>query len=263
MIDKIEFKFMKYHIFIPVRLKSKRLPKKALKKIDGKPIIQYLIERLHQLKKINDIIICTTTEDSDNELIDFLEKNHFSYFRGSTEDILDRFLHAAMKFNSDFIIAIDGDDIYCDPDLITKIIDEFENSNADCIKIENVPVGFTSFGFKTSTLEKICQLKKTSNTETGYLRFFDNDKLFVIKKIMVKLKTSFPQNLRMSLDYDEDFKIAEIIFKKMGNNFHIEDVLKFLSNNPSIINELDALQTKWDKHWDENLADCSMDDTNS
>ena len=252
---------MKYDIFIPVRIKSKRLPKKALKKINGKPIIQYLIERLQQLKKIDDIIICTTNEKSDDELIDFLEKNNFSYFRGSTKDILDRFLGASIKFNSDFIIAIDGDDIYCDPNLIAKIIEEFENSNADCIKIENVPVGFTSFGFKVSTLKKICQLKKTSNTETGYLNFFDNDKLFTIKKIIIKLKTAFPQNLRLSLDYNEDFKIAKIIFKKMGNDFHVEDILKFLNSNPSLINELNALQTKWDKHWDKNIADYSMDET--
>lgn len=249
---------MQYDIFIPVRLESKRLPKKALKKIDDKPIIQYLIERLQQLKKVSNIIICTTTKKSDDELIEFLERNHFSYYRGSTEDILDRFLQASMKFNSDFIIAIDGDDIYCDPDLIAKIIDEFENSNADCIKIENVPVGFTSFGFKTSTLKKICQLKKTSNTETGYLRFFNDDKLFVIKKLMIKLKTTFQKNLRMSLDYEEDFKIAEMIFKSLGNNFHIEDILKFLSDNPSIINELNILQTKWDEHWNKNLSDCSM-----
>ena len=249
---------MQYDVFIPVRLNSKRLPKKALKKIDDKPIIQYLIERLQQLKKIKNIVICTTDEKSDDELVEFLESNDFSYFRGSTEDILDRFLHAAEKFNTDFIIAIDGDDIYCDPNLIDKIIDESEYTNADCIKLDGIPVGFTSFGFKTLTLKKICQLKKTSNTETGYLRFFDDDKLFFIKKIMIQLKTTFPKNLRMSLDYEEDFKIAEIIFKKMKNNFHIDDILKFLSDNPLIINELNALQTKWDEHWNKNLSDCTM-----
>ncbi len=249
---------MQYDVFIPVRLNSKRLPKKALKKINDKPIIQYLIERLQQLKKIKNIVICTTTEDSDDELVKFLELNNFSYFRGSIEDILDRFLHAAEKFNSDFIIAIDGDDIYCDPDLISKIIDESENSDADCIKMDGVPVGFTSFGFKTLTLKKICQLKKTSNTETGYLRFFDDDKLFFIKKIIIPLKSTFPKDLRMSLDYEEDFKIAEIIFKKMENNFHIDDILKFLSDNPLILDELHTLQTKWDEHWNKNLSDCTM-----
>jgi len=62
----------------------------------------------------------------------------------------------------------------------------------------------------------------------------------------------------MSLDYEEDFKIAEIIFKKMGNTFHIDDVLNFLSDNPLILNELNTLQTKWDEHWNKNLSDCTM-----
>ena len=102
------------------------------------------------------------------------------------------------------------------------------------------------------------QLKVTSNTETGYGKFFDNDKLFNIKKVVLDLHTNFPKNLRMSLDYEEDFKIAEKIFKKFGNDFHIEDILKFLSTNPKISDDLNNIQKKWDEHWNKNLADSSM-----
>ena len=60
-------------IFIPVRLQSERLPKKALKKINGKPIIQYLIERLQKIRNIDNVVICTTNNSSDDELIEFLK----------------------------------------------------------------------------------------------------------------------------------------------------------------------------------------------
>ena len=247
-------------IFIPVRLQSERLPKKALKKINGKPIIQYLIERLQKIRNIDNVVICTTNNSSDDELIEFLKENNFSYFRGSNNDILDRFLKTTQKFQTDFIIAIDGDDIYCDPDYVEKILTEFKKHDADCYHITGAPVGFTPLGFKTSTLEKICSIKNTTNTETGYGRFFFNTQLFKIHEIHVKLKTSFPKNLRMSLDYQIDFEIAQKIFNKFGNNFHIEDILIFLSKNPEILKELIELQIKWDQHWDSNLSDMSIRD---
>lgn len=251
---------MKTSIFIPVRLQSERLPKKALKKIDNKPMIQYLIERLQKIKKIDNIVICTTEDSSDDELVKFLEKNNFVYFRGSKNDILDRFLKTAQKFKTDFIIAVDGDDIYSDPICIEKIISEHKKSKADCFQITGVPVGFTPIGFKTTTLKNICSLKNTSDTETGYGRFFFNEKLFKIQKIPIKLKISFPKDLRMSLDYDADFKVAKKIFKKFGNDFNIEDILTFLTENPKILTELIELQIKWNQHWNKNLSDTSIRD---
>ena len=169
-------------------------------------------------------------------------------------------IDSAQKFQIDFIIAVDGDDIYCDPDYVQKILTKFEKHDADCYHITGAPVGFTPLGFKTSTLEKICSIKNTTNTETGYGRFFFNTQLFKIHEIHVKLKTSFPKNLRMSLDYQTDFEIAQKIFNKFGNNFHIEDILIFLSKNPEILKELTELKTKWDQHWDMNLSDISIRD---
>ena len=251
---------MKISVFIPVRLKSERLAKKALKKIDGKPVIQYLIERLQNVKELDNIVICTTNDSSDDELVKFLEKEKLAYFRGSTNDILDRFLKTTQKFQTDFIIAVDGDDIYCDPNHIKKIITEFRKSKSDCYQIKGVPVGFTPIGFKTSTLTKICSLKTTTNTETGYGRFFFNKKLFNISEINFKLKTPFPDDLRMSLDYEIDFKIAKKIFSKFGNDFHVDDIMDFLSNNPKILDELINLQIKWNQHWNKNLSDMSIRD---
>ena len=244
-------------IFIPVRLQSERLPKKALKKINGKPMIQYLIERLQKINNIDNVVVCTTDHSSDDELIKFLKENDFSYFRGSNNDILDRFLKTAQKFRTDFIIAVDGDDIYSDPDFIEKILTESKKYNADCYHITGVPLGFIPLGFKTSTLEKICSVKNTTNTETGYGRFFFNKQLFKIHEIHIELKTTFPKNLRMSLDYETDFEIAKKIFNKFGNTFHIEEILVFLSENPKILKELNELQIKWDLHWNKNLSDIS------
>lgn len=251
---------MNSDIFIPVRLKSTRLPKKAILEFDGKPIIQYLIERLHNAKTIRNIVICTTTDASDDELVSFLEKEKVLTFRGSEKDILQRFLDAATKFNTDFIIIVDGDDIYSDPFLVDEVVHEYTKSNVDCVKITNVPVGFTTIGVKKSALENICKLKKSNNTETGYANFFTLQYLSSLKELKPQLIVPYKENLRLSLDYQEDFDVAKEIFKNLGNDFHMDDVLKLLQKRQDLVQSINNLEERWSQHWNQNLADNSIRD---
>lgn len=254
---------MNYDIFIPVRLRSMRLPKKALREIDGRPIILLLIDRLRLAKKIRNIIVCTTTDVSDDELKKILKKENIMVFRGNEKDILMRFLDATRKYNTEFIVSVDGDDIYSDPDLIDKIITEFEKTNADYIQMSGVPIGFTPFGIKTSALQTICKIKNTENTETGYARFFTDTKIFNVKNIPLKSKITFPSDLRLSLDYEEDFTLAKKIYNKLGNHFHIEDVLKLLSEKPELLEITKPVSDRWEKHWNTNLANLAIRDANT
>jgi len=251
---------MNCDIFIPVRSLSTRLPNKAMLTINDKPIIKYLIERLKEAKSIRNIVVCTTKHESDNDLVRFLEKENITVFRGSEKDILVRFLDAAKKFHTDFIVSVDGDDIYSDPQYVDQMVREFQKTGADYMQVLGVPVGFTPFGIKTSALEKICNLKKTDNTETGYARFFTETNLFNIKNLNPKLKIKFPTNLRLSLDYQEDFDLAKVIFKTLGNNFHLEDVLKLLKKNSELLYKINNLESKWNEHWNNNLAELSTKD---
>ena len=118
-------------VFIPVRLNSTRLPKKHLQTINGKPALLHLIERLKKCSSIRKIIVCTTTSSTDDELIEFLEKEKILYFRGNEKDILTRFLDAANKFNTDIIIDVEGDKIYTDPSFVDEISIKLQNSDID------------------------------------------------------------------------------------------------------------------------------------
>ena len=99
---------IKCDIFIPVRLKNSRLPKKHFQQIIGKPALQHLVERLALCKEIRNIVVCCTTDQTDDELIDFLQKKKITFFRGNQNDILQRFLDAAKKFDTDIIIDVAG-----------------------------------------------------------------------------------------------------------------------------------------------------------
>jgi len=168
---------LKYYLFIPVRLGSTRLPKKQMKTIKGKPILKYLIERLKRSKKIQDIIICTTTKKTDDPLVSYLKSKNIKFFRGNEHDLLLRFRDASKQFKTDLLIIVDGDDIYTDPLYVDKVVEKFEKTNADYICGEGFPHGFVPIGIKRVALEKICKLKISNNTETGYREFFTETNL--------------------------------------------------------------------------------------
>ena len=249
---------MNYDIFIPIRLASKRLPNKALLTINDKPIIKYLIERLERVKKIRKIIVCTTNLKNDDDLVDFLHKENIEVFRGNEKDILQRYLDASTKYGTDFIINVDGDDIYTDPQTLDQIILNHLNSNADFIPIIDLPLGLLSFGFTTKSLKELCELKKTNNTETGWLRFFTETKIFHTKNVILTLKNKFPSNIRLSLDYPEDFEIAKVIFTHLGNDFDLEKLSLFLNNNPNLLKKIQKTNELWKNHYQSQLADISL-----
>ncbi len=159
-------------IFVPVRLSSTRLPSKGLLNLHGKPCLQLLIERLKRAKNIDLIILCTTKEASDDNLVDFAKKNGIKWYRGKTSDIIDRYYHAAKEFNVDTIINVDGDDIFCEPSFIERTAKEMMNSDIDFIIWKDLPLGSTPLGVKVEALTKVWKLKETEDTETGWARFF-------------------------------------------------------------------------------------------
>ena len=249
---------MNCDVFIPVRLDSSRLPKKALLKILDKPALQVLIERLSKSKQIRNIVVCTTTSQSEDELVDFLKEKHLKFFRGSEKDILQRFLDAAATFGTDYIINVDGDDIFTDPKTVDSIVENYSKSKTDFIKITNVPLGLQSFGFTLKVLKQICKNKKTNDTETGWIRFFTESEIISKDEALQNLTTPFPEKIRLSLDYPEDFEVAKNIFSSLGENFDLEELSEFLNKNQEILSIIQKTEEKWKNHWNTNLSDTSM-----
>jgi spore coat polysaccharide biosynthesis protein SpsF len=247
-------------IFIPIRLGSSRLPKKSLKKINGKFILLHLIDRLQNIENIRNIVVCTTTSSIDDELVDHLSHHNILYFRGSEHDILDRYMNAAQKFNTEFIVNVEGDDIYTDSECVYKISEEFLKTNSDYIDISNMPLGLSTTGIKVTALQKVCLIKQSKNTETGYKEFFTENKLFKIQHIILNQKFNFPKNTRLTLDYEEDYELAKQIFKILGNDFHKSDLAQLLEKNPNLLEITNNLEKQYYTHFEQNRTNTSIKD---
>ena len=249
---------MNYDIFIPIRLSSTRLPKKHLKIIKDKPIILHLIKRLTNAKKIRNIVICTTDQKVDDPLVEILKGLNVKIFRGSEKDILNRYLEAAKKFETDFIINADGDDIYADPDYVDEIVSIFERDNCDYVDMIGFPFGMASVGIKFTALEKVCKYKQTEDTSTGYRLFFTKNKIFNVSQLKLEKGIIFPKNLRLTLDYEEDLLLAKEIYNELGTNFRLSHILELFSKKPELLEITNELDLKYKKHWDKNLTDVSI-----
>jgi len=220
--------------FIPVRLSSTRLPSKALLEIHDKPCIQYLIERIKRIKNLDGIIICTTKNQADDKIVEFAKKMDVNFFRGSETDILDRFKNAALEFQVKNIVNIDGDDILCEPEFIELTASELKKNEVDYIIWKNMPLGSTPIGIKTTALNTVCDQKNIHNTETGWGKFFTETNLFKIKFLTSDQPELQDPNIRLTLDYPEDFKLFEQILINLKEPFSLKDIVNFLHNRKDI-----------------------------
>ena len=259
---------MQSDIFIPARLGSKRFPSKPLKEINGKPIIKHLIERLKSCKSIQNIVVCTTELEEDDIFVKYLKNENVLTFRGSESDILKRFLDAAKTFNTEIIVDVEADKIYTDPKYVDLIVDELQDPKIDFVTGNNSLVkfdpvfgfhGFVPAGFKVTALKKICELKKTDNTETGYKEFFTSNKIIKTKFLLPESDITIPSRFRFALDYPEDFKLAKVIISNLGNNFSIRDVLQFIQKNPHLEQIIEPVIKKWEKDYRKETSDFSID----
>ena len=131
-------------ILIAVRLKSKRLKKKALLPLNNVPLIVILTERLKRAKKANKVIWCTTINSEDDELEYQANKYGVYCYRGSELDVLSRFIEVAEKFKSKNIVRVTGDNPLTDPEIIDYLLQKHDESLAEYTYCDNIPVGSRS-----------------------------------------------------------------------------------------------------------------------
>jgi len=95
-------------------------------------------------------------------------------------------------------------------------------------------------------------------SETGYREFFTRTNLFDCRYLKPKKDLKFPKNLRLTLDYEEDYFFAKEIFSQLGNYFHLEDIIDLLEKKPELIKIIDGLDERWKDYYKNNFTDLSL-----
>jgi spore coat polysaccharide biosynthesis protein SpsF len=228
-------------IFLQARLHSSRLPKKILKKINNKTILNLIHERLQFVDNVEKIILITGPKNNNQDLIEEANRIGIKYFCGNENNILDRFYSASKKFNSKNIIRITGDCPLIDYNLIKQGLDIYQKNNLTLL-CNNLPRTFPH-GMDYEILNTI-HLEKSwnfyNNTKGKNKNSFINpvDDIFLnssFYNVQSKINNS---HIRLTLDYIEDFIVIKKIFEHLyhiNNKFTLQDILKFIHTNPSIL----------------------------
>ena len=219
------------------RCGSTRLPRKILKEVNGKTLLQIHLDRLSKCSLVSEMIVATTKNPDDLIICDKVLKWGFEVFRGSELDVLDRFYQAVKYKNASWIVRVTSDCPLLDPILVDNVIDFVQKSNMDygsnCM-IENFPDGQDVEVFKFSALENAHKnAKLTSEREhvTPYIKNNSNGKGLNCFTAIDYLSSTNYSNIRMTVDEAVDFKLIEILINKLGIDKPWLDYTNYIIDN--------------------------------
>ena len=112
---------------IQARMTSKRLPGKVLKLLRGKAVLGYVIEQIEQTNNINNFLVATSSDLSDDRIEEYCKLHRITYYRGSLENVAERFVKAVKKQGADVFVRVNGDSPLIDPVVIDQAINLFSN----------------------------------------------------------------------------------------------------------------------------------------
>lgn len=234
---------------IQARMGSTRLPGKVMRSILGKPMLLRQIDRICHSKKINRIIVATTIDPSDDPIEKLCIQNNLQCFRGSINDVLDRYYQAAHKFHADNVVRITGDCPLIDSDIMDQVIDFYFANHCDyasCNRISNTfPDGLDVEIFSTEMLDRVHhEAKLPSEREHVTPYFYKHPNKFTLGDFRSKIDLS---GYRWTVDEAEDFKFVVKIYEALypnNPNFKTQDILDLLCQRP----ELEKINSKYQRN---------------
>jgi spore coat polysaccharide biosynthesis protein SpsF len=223
---------------IQARLGSTRFPGKVFAPLADYPLIWHVINRLKYSNKISKIVLATTINPLDDDLETWALKENITIFRGSENNVLERFYFSAKENNANIIVRITADDPFKDPTIIDGVIENLIIENLDFACNNNppsYPEGLDTEVFTFEALEK-AYLESTIDFEKEHVTqyFYRHPELFKQKNFPFHKNLSY---LRWTIDTKSDFDMAHIIYENLYRKneiFLMPEILEYLKKYPDI-----------------------------
>ena len=226
---------------IEARMASTRLPGKIMLPFAGKPSLELMIERVKRASLLDEIVVATTINPKDDEIVKLCRRLHVAYYRGSEEDVLGRLIKAGQSVSADIIVETTSDCPIIDWRHVDYLVNLFFSGKYDYVSniIErSFPRGLDVQVFSLKVLEKVERIAKDyvyREHPTFYI--YIHPKEFRLKNWRAGDKMFWP-DLRVTLDTREDYIVLTKIFEKLyqvNPDFSAEDVVDFLRHHPEIV----------------------------
>jgi spore coat polysaccharide biosynthesis protein SpsF (cytidylyltransferase family) len=225
-------------LIIQARTSSRRLPGKVLIPVNGKPILEWQTLRILQTASIDQVIMATSIESSDDEVEAIANRCGIKTVRGSLENVFSRFIKALDIYNPKIVIRITGDCPLYMPKLCEAMLKEFERSNVEYLSntlTPTYPDGCDIEIFSSGVIRELEKIHLTlSELEHVTLGIYQRNQYFNCKNFSNKQDESAH---RWTLDTSTDLEFVREVyreFKGRETNFGYEDVMCFLRDNPEL-----------------------------
>lgn len=214
---------------VQARMSSRRLPGKVLADLGGVPMIDFMLQRVKQATKVDEAVVLTSEDPSDDQLVTFCKDNGIPVITGPLNDVLERYRIGAGKTEADIIIRLTGDCPLIDPNIIDRVVALRSAAQADYASNIDPPTyadGLDVECFTKELLERACrEAHEPAHREhvTLWMREVAND---VRKENLTAFLSS--SDLRITVDYEDDLAIVRQIVEMLGERAASADTYDIL-----------------------------------
>lgn len=226
---------MKVVAIILARMGSQRLPGKGLKLIQNKPLLSHTIERLQLSKKVDKIILATSDSVEDNPLETFAEQEGITCYRGSLDNVAERFLNAGLTESADYLVRINGDNVFVDHLLLDSMLEvtlrgyDFVSNVQERTFPSGMSIEIVSLALYKTLFSKF---SKDEHFEHVTLYLYQN--LNEIRHNFFKNKSvRIPQGMNLAVDTSYDFKLVTRMLDELGTGYgktELKEIVKVYKN---------------------------------
>ncbi len=225
-----------------VRLRSERLPGKALQPIAGRPVLDHILDRLFASRHVRrpaDVVVCITEDPSDDPLPAPIQARGASVYRGSEEDLIARVAGAVRAHPFDVVIQVDGDDVCVDPlymDLCVQAV--LADDTVDVAECAGLPVGIGCRALRTAAIERVAASYVPGPNGTGGMLYFTHTGLCRVATLQPLGPEHVHETARVTLDYPRDLEFFRAVFAELyrpGEVFGVGELVALLRRQPALV----------------------------
>ena len=231
-----DFRKARIGVIVACRMKSNRLPQKAILKTGKLSSIELCLKNSVQLKNTDAVILASSNLDEDAILEKHTYSDEVAFFKGDPDNVIKRFLDASEKFDLDIIVRITGDMQYVDDEIFQYLLKSHFAEGADYSAFVNAAPGMDMEIIQLNALKAVEQIfpqAEYSEYMTWY--FQNNPDYFRVNR--VELPSALSREYRLTLDYPEDLELFNRIekhFELSGQEFSARTLFEFLDNHPEV-----------------------------
>ncbi len=229
---------------IQARMGSQRLPGKVLMKIEDQPMLKLIIRRAQRSRRIDQVAVATSTQATDDPISDLCAELGIFCYRGSENDVLDRFYQASRILDGQVLVRITGDCPLLDSDVLDRIIDARAEAGSDYATntlIFTYPHGLDAEVFTMQALERAWTEAKMPSEREHLTRYIRSSGKFSTLNVKGDVDLS-PRNLRWTVDEPRDMEFARAVYSRLHerfpdrslDEFRMKDVLDLLEREPRL-----------------------------